>query len=99
MTEVSQLAARGRDVSSDLGRPCWAIWGMTYEQLRLTQYEVVEACWVRLEMVDDYWRMVIGHRHLAGQYGDCQTEYYQELTMGEVADVIVATLGTLCHPH
>lgn len=71
--------------------------GMTYEQIRLTSMGPIDGAWIHLELDPGGWYLRIGHRHLAGRYGDCQSEYYGDLTLAEVMDVIDATLSTLGH--
>lgn len=66
-------------------------------QARLTEYEPVDAVWCRLELGQWGWELTLGHRHQCGKYGDCQTEQYSALTLGEAWDVIEATVLTLGH--
>lgn len=70
---------------------------MSHFEPRLTQYEPVDAIWCRLELGQWGWELTIGHRHQCGQHGDCQTEKYPALTLGEAFDIVEATLLTVGH--
>lgn len=70
---------------------------MSYTEPRLTQYEPIDRAWIRLASIEDGWYMHITHAHRCGQPGDCESEQYTSLTLGEVLDVLDATLMTLGH--
>jgi hypothetical protein len=65
---------------------------MDDNQTRLTSYGRIDGLLIELSQEMSGWRLIVRHRHQAGLFGDCDWDEYTSMTMGEVLDVIDATV-------
>lgn len=63
--------------------------------MKLTTYEPIVGVLVELSQEHEGWNLMIRHRHNAGRFGDCESERYERLTLGEAFDVLEASMLTL----
>ena len=59
-------------------------------QLTLTVFDRIDGLRIELERNIHGWSLRIRHRHVAGRWVDCDFEYYEDLALAEVLDVVEA---------
>lgn len=75
---ASSGAARGVDVC---------------ESDSLAQFYQVNEAYLCATLTSHGWRLYLRHRHYSGNWGDCVPVLYERLTIGELQDVLDATVA------